>query len=214
MELHQRSPPAVQRLLHELALIVGPVHQGQNHVTSVQDVEGLLPADLLHDPRVRSVRALEQRLLGDDRRGVDEPGNDTDVAPRLGGVVKDVVELRLAADQVVEAALPRLAKVLDDPVDELRVTDLVLHLCRQGELALQRRRAQDPLPLREDAHQLGVPVHLDELDELRPVVRGHLVARHDLAAGLDVLEELLLVHRTPSERSLGSSLLCPRAARS
>ena len=95
---------------------------------------------------------------------------------------------------VVEAALPRLAKVLDDPVDELRVTDLVLHLCRQGELALQRRRAQDPLPLREDTHQLGVPVHLDELDQLRPVLVGHPILDVDLPAGLDVLEKRLLGH--------------------
>ena len=88
--------------------------------------------------------------------------------------------------------IPRLAEVLDDAVDELRVADLVLHLRGQGELPLQRRRAEDPLALGEDSHQLRVPVHLDELDELRPVVVGHPVAGLDLAAGLDVLEEFLL----------------------
>ena len=34
----------------------------------------------------------------------------------------------------------------------------------------------------EDAHQLGVAVHLDELDELRPVLVGQPVAGLDLAA--------------------------------
>ena len=124
--------------------------------------------------------------------------------------MEDVVELRLAVDEVCEAALARLAEVLDDPVDELRVPDLVLHLRGQGELALEGRRTEDPLALGQDAHELGVAVHLDELDELRPVVVGHPIGRLDLPAGLDVLEKCLLVvrnlnrcHRAPpSERSL------------
>ena len=102
------------------------------------------------------------------------------------------MELRLAGDQVVETLLARLAEVLDDAVDQLRVADLVLHLRRQRELPLQRRRAQDPLALGEHAHQLRVAVHLDELDQLGPVVVGHPVGRLDLSAGLDVLEKLLL----------------------
>src|SRR5664279_6272115 len=100
-------------------------------------MERLLPADLLHDPRVRRVRALEQRLLADDRGRVDEPGDDADVAPRLRRIVEDVVELRLALDEVGEALLSRLAEVLDDAIDQLRVTDLVLHLRGERELALQ-----------------------------------------------------------------------------
>ena len=177
MELHQRAPPAVERLLDELALLVGAVHHRQDHVAPVEDVERLLPADLLHDPRVRRVRALEERLLADDRRRVDEPRDHADVAPGLRRVVEDVVELRLARDQVVEAVLARLAEVLDDAVDELRVADLVLHLRGQRELALEGRRAQDPLALGQDAHQLRVAVHLDELDQLRAVVVGHPVGR-------------------------------------
>ena len=122
--------------------------------------------------------------------------------------MEDVVELRLAVDEVCEAALARLAEVLDDAVDELRVPDLVLHLRRQRELALERRRAEDPLALGQDAHELGVAVHLDELHELRPVVVRHPVAGLHLAAALDVLEKGLLVahfHR-PSERSLASAV--------
>ena len=98
----------------------------------------------------------------------------------------------LPRDQVVEALLARLAEVLDDAVDQLRVADLVLHLRGQGELPLQRRRAQDPLALGQHAHQLRVAVHLDELAQPRAVLVGHPVVGLDLAAALDVLEEFLL----------------------
>src|ERR671928_169954 len=108
VELHQRAPPAIQRLLHELPLLVGAVHQRQHDVAAVEDVERLLPADLLHDPRVRRIGTLQQRLLRDDRRRVDEPGDHADVAPGLGWVMEDVVELRLPGDQVGEALLARL----------------------------------------------------------------------------------------------------------
>ncbi len=106
--------------------------------------------------------------------------------------MEDVVELRLAGDEIGEALLAGLPEVLDDAIDELRVPDLVLHLRGQRELALQRRGAKDPLALGEDAHELGVAVHLDELHELRPVVVGEPIGRLDLAAALDVLEKGLL----------------------
>src|SRR5436190_859446 len=201
VELHQRAPPAVERLLDELALRVGAVHHRQDHVAAVENVERLLPADLLHDPRVGRVRALEERLLADDRGRVDEPGDHADVAPGLRRVVEDVVELRLARDQVVEALLARLAEVLDHAVDQLRVADLVLNLRRQREFPLQGGRAQDPLALWEDAHQLRVAVHLDELAQARAVLVGHPVVGLDLAAGLHVLEEFVFARHT--ERSLG-----------
>ena len=102
------------------------------------------------------------------------------------------MELRLSRDQVGEALLPRLAEVLDHAVDELRVARFVLHLGGQRQLALQRRRAEDPLALGEHAHQLGVAVHLDELHEPRAVLVGHPVAGLDESAGLHVLEKFLL----------------------
>jgi hypothetical protein len=74
------------------------------------------------------------------------------------------------------------------------VPDLVLDLCRQRELPLQGGRAQDPFALGEDAHQLRVAVHLDELDELGAVVVGHPIVCLDLAAALHVREKFLLVH--------------------
>ena len=66
---------------------------------------------IFYDPRVRRIRALEERLLADDRGCVDKPGDDAHVAPGLRRIVKDVVELRLAGDEVGQALLPRLAQV-------------------------------------------------------------------------------------------------------
>jgi hypothetical protein len=120
--------------------------------------------------------------------------------------VEHVVELRPARDEVGEALRARLAEVLDDAVEELRVPRLVLHLRRQRELALEGRSAQDPLALGQDAHELRVGVHLDELDQARPVLVGHPVVGLDDASGVDVLEELLLVrglrhrHLQPNDR--------------
>ena len=87
------------------------------------------------------------------------------------------------------------------------MADLVLHLRGQRELSLEGRRAEDPLALGQDAHQLRVAVHLDELDQPGPVLVGHPVARLDLAAALHVLEKFLLLRAHLSlqtERSLGS----------
>jgi len=118
--------------------------------------------------------------------------------------MEDVVELALARDQVVETCLARFAEVLDHAVDELCVPDLVLHLGGEGELPLQARRAQDPLALGQDAHQLRVAVHLDELAQPRAVLVGHPVGRLDLAAVLHVLEEfvLALLHAAPPNRTI------------
>ena len=111
------------------------------------------------------------------------------------------MELGLARDQVIEALLARLPEILDDAVDQLCVADLVLHLRRERELALQRRRAQDPFALGQHAHQLRVSVHLDELAQSGPVLVGHPVVGLDLAAGLHVFEEslLLLCHPDASQ---------------
>ena len=73
------------------------------------------------------------------------------------------------------------------------MADLVLDLARQGELSTQRRRPHDPVALGQDAHQLRVGVHLDELQDRGAVLVGHPVVRLDLAAGADVGEERLRV---------------------
>ena len=106
--------------------------------------------------------------------------------------MEDVVELGLPRDQVGEALRARLAQVLDHAVDQLGMADLVLDLRGERELALERRRAEDPLALGQHAHQLRVPVHLDELDQPRAVLVRHPVVHLDLAARLNVVEETLL----------------------
>ena len=121
--------------------------------------------------------------------------------------MKDVVELRPPRDQVVEHLLARLAEILGYAVDQLGVADLVLHLRRERELPLQRRRLEDPLALGQHAHQLAVRVHLDELDELLPVLLRQPVRRLGLASLLHVGQEFPrpLIHLDlPTDRSLGS----------
>ena len=123
-------------------------------------------------------------------------------------VVEDVVELRLAGEQVVEHRLARLAEVLGDAVEQLGVADLVLDLGRQGELPAERRRAHEPLALGQDAHQLAVGVHLDEAQDRGPVLVGHPVGRLDLAAAGDVRLErrvALVVGQVVVERRAASA---------
>ena len=109
----------------------------------------------------------------------------------LGRVVEDVVEFRPPSEQVVEHRLARLAQVLRDPVQQLGVADLVLDLRGQGELAAQGRRLHQPFALRQDTHQLGVGMHLDEAQDGGAVGVRHRVGGFDLAAGHDVRLEAL-----------------------
>ena len=124
--------------------------------------------------------------------------------------------LLLPEIRVLEALLPGLSEVRDDPVDQLRVAHLVLHLGGQGKLALEGRRAEDPLALGQHAHDCRLPCISMNLISLARYSSGIGSFGLDLAAALHVLKKLLLVHglSLPSERSLGSILLCPRGGRS
>ena len=99
------------------------------------------------------------------------------------------MELRLAVEQVGQHLRSRLAEVLGHPIQQLGVADLVLDLAGERQLPAQRRRPHDPVSLGEHAHQLGVGVHLDELEDRGAVLVRHPVVRLDLAAGADVGEE-------------------------
>src|SRR6266542_6639987 len=154
--------------------------------------------------------------VGGPRGGVYQQGADAQVRPAHGRVVEDVVELGLAVEQVGEHGFARLAEVLGDPVEELRVADLVLDLGAQGELPLERGGAQDPFPLWTHANQLGVGVHLDEPADGPPVVvwlpRAHL----DLAPGSDVAVEglgalgVVGLHWLPPAVAVVVPLMLPR----
>src|SRR5919109_374838 len=49
VEVNERLPPAVERFLDELELLLRARDHRQDDVAAVEDVERLLPADLLHD---------------------------------------------------------------------------------------------------------------------------------------------------------------------
>ncbi len=99
------------------------------------------------------------------------------------------MELRPAAHQIDEHGLATLAEVLGHSIEQLRVTDLVLDLGGEGHLPLEARREGEAFALGKGSHDLGVRVHLDELQDTAPVVVGHPVLGLDLAALLDVLVE-------------------------
>ena len=169
----------------------GPGRHRDHDIAAVHDVDRFLPADLAHRPRVRRVRGVAQRHLRDDRSRIDQPRDHPDIRPALRRVVEDVVELGLAGQQVVEHRLARFAQVLRHPVQQLRVPDLVLDLGRQGELAAERRRPHQPLALGEDAHELGVGVHLHETQDRGPVFVGHGVRGFHRPARREVRLEAL-----------------------
>ena len=85
------------------------------------------------------------------------------------------------------------------------MADLVLHLRGQRQLPLQRRRAQDPLALGQDAHQLRVGVHLDELDQLAPGTRraSSRRSRPGRPAWTYSRNSCVAPRRSSTERSLG-----------
>ena len=111
-------------------------------------------------------------------------------------------------------ALARLAEVLDDAVDQLRVADLVLDLRGERELPLQRRRAEDPVALGEHAHQLRVAVHLDELDRAARGTRRASSRRSRPARRPGRTRGTPACARPrgglPTERSLASSVMATR----
>ncbi len=69
------------------------------------------------------------------------------------------------------------------------MADLVLDLAGQRQLPAQVRSAHDPIALRKHAHELGVRVHLDELQDRGAVLVRHPVIGLDLAATADVSVE-------------------------
>jgi hypothetical protein len=92
---------------------------------------------------------------------------------------------------------------------------LILHLGQQDRLALQRRRAGDPVALRQLAHDLGMGVLADLADQRLAVALGHPVLGLDLLARVDAVLEprLVLGHLGPGLHPLAGRLhhLCVHA---
>jgi len=69
---------------------------------------------------------------------------------------------------------------------------LVLHLGQQDRLALQRRRAGDPVAFGQHADDLGMGVLADLAQQRLAVVVRHPVLGFDEVAGVDAIVEALL----------------------
>ncbi len=198
-EHHQaRPPPAVHRVLHHRALLVGALHHRQQQVIALALVEGLFLADADHGPRIRAVGAAAERDLVHDRRAVDQPADDADVGPVQRRVVEDRRILGLAGVQCVDQVVARHAERLGRRVQVHAVAALVLHLREQDGLALERRRARDPVALGQHADDLAVRVLADLTDQRLAVALRHPVLRFDEFAARDLGVELGLVLGVPS----------------
>ena len=127
-------------------------------VVALALVEGFLLTDAHHGARVRAVGAAAQRDLVDDGGAVDQPADHADVGPAERGVIEDAGVLRAAGVQVVDQVVARHAQGFRGAVQVEPVAGLVLDLGQQDGLALERRRAGDPVAFGQHAHDFGVRV--------------------------------------------------------
>ena len=144
----------------------------------------------MHRADVGPVGAVGQRLLVHDRGAVDEPLDHGDVRPRRSRVVEAVVVLGLPGAEVTQHVLAGLAEILGHSVEHLAVSDFVLDLGRQGELATQAWGAGDPLAFRQRADDLAVGVVLGHAEHADAVCLRHPIARLDEHTIGDVRLEL------------------------
>ena len=91
----------------------------------------------------------------------------------------------LPVEQLVDELGAIDAERLGAAIDVEAVAGLVLHLGDQRHLALEARRAGDPVAFGQHADDLGVRVLRHHPDELRAVALGHPVLRLDGLAGGD-----------------------------
>ncbi|CAM2148529.1 hypothetical protein PT2222_200004 [Paraburkholderia tropica] len=183
-EHHQhRPPPAVHGLLHEFALRLGALHHREQGVETLALMKRLFLADADHGARIRAVGAAAQRDLVHDRRAVDQPADHADVRPGGRRVVEDARILGLARVQGVDQLVARDAERFRRAIEIEAVARLVLHLGEQDRLALQTRRARNPVAFRQHAHDFRVRVLRDLAHQRLAVGIGHPVLRLDLAVG-------------------------------
>ena len=193
-EHHQRRPPeAVQRVLRHRLLLGRAGAELHHDVVALALVEALLLADADHGAGVGTVGAALQRHLVHDRRAVDQPADGTHVGPGQRRVVEDARILGLAAVELLQQLVAGHAQGLGGAVEVEAVAGLVLHLGEQDRLALQGRRAGDPVALGQLADDLGMRVLRDLPDQGLAIGLGHPLLGLDLDVGVDpVLEGPLL----------------------
>ncbi len=152
-------------------------------------MERFFHVNALHGADVGAVAAVRQRRLVHDRGAIDEPLDHDHVGPRRRRVIKHVVVLGLAGDQVAQHLVARLAQILRYAIQHLAVADLILHLGDQGQLAPQARRPRDPFAFRQGADDLGVGVVLGHAQHADAVIVRHPVIRLDQTALVDTFLE-------------------------
>src|SRR5437773_6525614 len=196
-EHHQaRPPPAVHRVLHHRFLRIGAVsHHRQQGLEALALMEAFLTADANHRACIRRERATANRHLVHDRRAVHEPADRPHIGPGQRRVVEDRAVFRAATVQCVDHLVARGAERLSGGVEVQAVTGLVLHLGEQDGLALERRRAADPVAFGQHADDLRMRVLADLPQQRLAVVLGHPVLSLDEVAGVDArIESLLQLH--------------------
>ena len=191
----RREPPAIDRVLHHLALLGRALHHLQQQVVALALVEGFLLAHANHGARIRPVAALAQRDLVHDRGAVHQPADHPDVGPGERRIVEDRAVLGLAREQAFGEFVARHAERFGGGIQVEAVTALVLHLGKQDGLALEARCAGDPVALGQHADDLGVGMLADLADQGLAILLGHPVLGLDEAAGIDPGVELGLVLR-------------------
>ena len=183
-------PPAVDGVLHHGLLLGRAAHHHQQRFISLALMEGLLLAHAHHRTRIRAIRAAAQRHLIHDGRAVHQPADHAHIGPGERGVVEDRAVLGAARVQRVQHLVAAGAERLCGAVQIEAMPRLVLHLGDENRLALQARRAADPVALGQHADDLAVRVLADLAHQRLAVGLGHPVLRFDAAVVIDALVEL------------------------
>ncbi len=137
-----------------------------------------------------------QRHLVHDRSTVDKPADRADIGPGQRRVVEDRRIFRLPRKQLLGELVARHAERFGGAIEIEPVARLVLHLGEQDRLAVERRRAGDPVAFGKlsDDFRMGVLRNLP--DQRLAIALGHPFLGLDLDIGIDPLLEgaFLRVH--------------------
>ena len=190
-----------------------PAAELHHDVEALPLVEALFLADADHRARIRAERAAAQRNLVHDRRAVDQPADRADVGPGQRRIVEDARILGLAGMQVGDQLVARHAERLGRAVEIEPVARFVLDLGHQDRLALQGRRARDPVALGQHADDLRVRMLRNLPDQRLAIGLGHPVLGLDLDVGVDSRLERALLRRHLLDANGASWRRCRPSAR-
>jgi len=106
---------------------------------------------------------FENGLLACQRGCVNQIRDSDLVSPAMYSVVKDIMEMGAAFEQVSDHLFSCLdPKVGRDHVEKMSVTDLVLAFRQRGHFSMQTRGLWYPISFSKPSHVLTVGVHLNE----------------------------------------------------